>query len=146
MIIYLRSLPKGSKNTIAVKLFFGLRFDGIKSANHFVDKGIAFSVTFLGKFETRTSIQFLQESVRLQFHDLGRQCILAGKLEDLGRNCLILEITWEKIPDLGRNLEENAWILEVTRKKLPESWKKYRKMFRVFQLKDFLQLLKNKYN
>ena len=109
MIIYSRSLPKGSKNTIVVKLFFGLRFDGIKSANDFVDKGRAFSVTFLGTFETRTSIQFLQESVRLQFQDLGRQCILlAGKLEDLGRNCLILEITWEKIPDLGRNLEENA--------------------------------------
>ena len=68
---------------------------------------------------SRTSIHFLQESVRFHFQDLGRQCIiLAGILEDLerkclvlevlGRKCLILEVTWKKIPDLGNILEENA--------------------------------------
>ena len=47
---------------------------------------------------SRTSIHFLQESVRIHFQDLGRQCIiLAGILEDLGRKCLVLQ-------DLARNV------------------------------------------
>ena len=77
---------------------------------------------------SRTSLHFLQESVRFHLQYLGRQCIiLAGILEDLGRKCLvlqdlarnvrILEVTWKKMsdlgrtwkkkPDLGSNLEEN---------------------------------------
>ena len=41
------------------------------------------------RFPSRTSIHFLQESVRFHSQDLGRQCIiLAGILEDLGRKCL----------------------------------------------------------
>ena len=47
---------------------------------------------------SRTSIHFLQESVRFHFQDLGRPCIIiAGILEDLGRKCLILQ-------DLARNV------------------------------------------
>ena len=78
---------------------------------------------------SRTSIHFLQESVRFHLQDLGRQCIiLAGIFEDLARKCLvlqdlarkclvlqdlartylILEVTWKKLPDLGSNLEENV--------------------------------------
>ena len=62
------------------------------------------------QYPSRTSIHFLQESVRFHFQDLGRQCIiLAGILEDLARKCLILEVTWKK-----------CLILEVSWKKMPE--------------------------
>ena len=47
---------------------------------------------------SRTSIHFLQESVRVHFQDLGRQCIIPpGILEDLGRKCLVLQ-------DFARNV------------------------------------------
>ena len=81
---------------------------------------------------SRTSIHFLQESVRFHFQDLGRQCIVfSGISENHGRNCLILRglarsykkclnlgrswkkclilgVTWKKMSDPGRNLEESA--------------------------------------
>ena len=60
-------------------------------------------------YPSRTFIPFLQEFVRFHFQDLGRLCIiLASILEDLKTKCLILEVTWKKMPDLGNNLEENA--------------------------------------
>ena len=62
-------------------------------------------------YHSRSSIHFLQEFVRFHFQDL-----LASILEDLGRKCLILQkivwilqVTWTKMPDLGRFLEENGW-------------------------------------
>ena len=52
----------------------------------------------------RSSIHFLQESVRYHFQDFGRQLIiLAGIVEDLGRKCLTMQ-------DLAKNVK----ILEVT--------------------------------
>ena len=52
----------------------------------------------------RTSVHFLQDSVRFHFQDLGRQCIiLAGILEDLGRKCLIMQ---DSCKILARLLQE----------------------------------------
>ena len=44
-------------------------------------------------FPSRTSIHFLQESVRFHFHDLGRQCIF-------------LQVSWKVLKE--KNLEEKV--------------------------------------